>query len=267
MRKNKLREMMRAGKPTIGTRVINVWPGLAEVIGHTGISDYVEFVSECAPWDLHDLEHFARAVELSDMSSMMKVDQEPRGFIAQRALGAGFQNILFSDIRSVEDAEECVRIVRPETPEGKGTNGCHNRRNVGYVVDVGSAGYLKAMNDSVVAIMIEKKGAMDNIEATLSVKGVDMVQFGCCDYSLSVGLAGQWSHKKVEKAKIEIIKVALKMGVHPRVEVDNIHTGTEDIKKYIDLGVRDFSLPNNVDILYQWLRKNGNDVRKILSKI
>lgn len=266
MRKNKLRELLRQGRPTIGTRILSIWPGIVEVIGHTGEIDYVEFDGEYAPWDLHDFENLGRATELFDMSSMIKVDQEPRGFIAQRALGSGIQNILFADVRSVEDAEECVRIVKAETPEAKGTNGCHMRRNVGYVLECGSPEYVKAMDEAVVALMIEKKEAIDNLEEILSVETIDMVQFGPCDYSLSIGLPGEWSHPRVKEAELRVIKTALKMGVRPRVEIDGIHN-LDRIKEYVDLGVRDFNLPSDVVILYQWLKENGESLRKMLSNI
>lgn len=266
MRKNKLREMLREGRPTIGTRLLSIWPGIAEVIGHTGAIDYIEFVGEYAPWDLHDIENFARATELFDMSSMMKVDQEPKGFLAQRALGSGIQNILFTDIRTVEDAEQCVRIVKPETPASGGINGCHMRRNVGYVLECGSRDYIKAMDEAVIALMIEKKGAIDNLEGILSVEGIDMVQFGPCDYSLSIGKHFSASDPEVREAEMKTIKTALKMGVRPRVELRGIHDSTEDIRKYIDLGVRDFSLPSDVVILYQWLKEKGENLRTIMSK-
>lgn len=97
MRKNKLRELISKGKPSIAARVMTPWPGMFEVIGNTGVIDYVEFDAEYSPWDLHDLENFSRAIELYDMSSMMKIDQEPKEFLAQRALGSGIQNILFID--------------------------------------------------------------------------------------------------------------------------------------------------------------------------
>jgi len=262
MRKNKLREMLKGGKPTVGTRILSVWPGVAEIIGHTGVIDYIEFVGEYAPWDLHDLENFARATELSGMSSMMKVDQEPRSFIAQRALGSGIQNILFADVRTVEDAKECVRIVKPEIPEMKGINGSHMRRNVGYVLEGGSPEYVEAMDEVVVVLMIEKKEAIDNLEEILSVEGIDMVQFGPSDYSLSIGLPGQLSHPKVKEAEVKTIKTALKKGINPRAEIDNL----EDIQRYIDLGVRDFSLSTDMVILYEWLKENGKSLRKMLSK-
>ena len=46
------------------------------------------------------------------VSSMMKVAQEPRTFIAARSIGAGIQNLLFADPRTVQDVEECVRATR-----------------------------------------------------------------------------------------------------------------------------------------------------------
>jgi len=42
--------------------------------------------------------------------------------------------------------------------------------------------------------MIEKKSAMQNLDEILSVEGVDMVQFGPSDYSISIGKPGQARH-------------------------------------------------------------------------
>ena len=264
MRKNKLREMLREGKSTLGTRLLSVWPGMVEIVGHTGIFDYVEFLGEYSSWDLRDLENFARAVELFDMSSMIKVDQNNRAFIAQRALGSGIENILFTDIRTVEDAQECVRIVRAETPQTKGLNGAANRRNVGYYLEAGSPEYVKAMEGAVVALMIEKREAIDNLEEILSVKGIDMVQFGPGDYSLSLGYPGQRNHPKVKEAELKTIKIALKKGIRPRVEISSIDYKIKELQKYIELGVKDFSLPSEGKIVYEWLKRHGKNIRKSL---
>ncbi|MFB0520945.1 MAG: 2,4-dihydroxyhept-2-ene-1,7-dioic acid aldolase, partial [Desulfatiglandales bacterium] len=69
MRKNRLRELIKNALPSIGTRVLSPWPGIVEIIGHTGEIDYVEFLGQYASWDLHDLDNFARAAELFPMSS------------------------------------------------------------------------------------------------------------------------------------------------------------------------------------------------------
>src|SRR5210317_2033890 len=48
MRTNKLRQLLNAAKPSVGTRVHSTWPSVVEAIGHTGIFDYVEFLAEYA---------------------------------------------------------------------------------------------------------------------------------------------------------------------------------------------------------------------------
>ena len=117
MRPNTLRELLKSNKPTLSTHIHTTWPSVVEAVAHTGLYDYVEFVGEYGPFDLHDLDNLARAADIYNMSMQLKVDQEPRGFLAQRAIGSGFHSILFADCRSAADVQECVRIVRAETPE------------------------------------------------------------------------------------------------------------------------------------------------------
>ncbi|KXA92344.1 hypothetical protein AKJ64_03440 [candidate division MSBL1 archaeon SCGC-AAA259E17] len=261
MRENKLRNLMEKDRPTLGTRVLIPWPGVMEFLGHTNEYDYVEFLSEYAPYDLHDFDNFARAAELTDMSSMIKIDQEPRTYLAERALMAGIQNILFVDIRNAEDAREAVNAVRAE-PDG--INGIRMDRRREYVgVHSTAEDHVRMCEDAVVALMIEKESAVENLEDILAVEGVDMVQFGPADYSLSLGKPGKTDHPEVKKAEEKVIQTALGMDVRPRAEIRT----PEDAERYIDMGVTDFSLETDVRILYGWWKKNGADLNEILSDI
>ena len=64
-------------------------PDIVEMIGKTGLIDYIEFVAEYAPYSLAELDNFGRALELGGMSGMIKVDRENRGMgcSARRRLG------------------------------------------------------------------------------------------------------------------------------------------------------------------------------------
>ena len=261
MPKNILREKLRKGEPTIGTHIHAVWTGVTELIGYSGVFDYVEFTSTYAPYDLHDLDNIARAAELTGMSTMIKIDQEPRVYLAERAIAAGFHSVLFADIRTVEDAENAVKAVRSEP---KGINGIGLYRSVGYVFStVSIPEFVKACDDVVIALMIEKKSAVENLEEILSVDGIDMVQFGPADYSLSIGHPGELNHPKVREAELKTIKTALRMGVTPRAEIES----PEEAERYIELGVRDFCIGTDMSILYNWCRENGGELRRILSKV
>lgn len=259
MRPNKLASLLKAGKPTLGTRLQSVWPDLVELVGHTGLYDYVEFLAEYGAFDLHDLDHFCRAAELHNLGSVIKVDYELRGFLAQRGIGAGFEGVLFTDCRSVEDVERCVRIVRPETPADGGTHGVGARR-FAYPGYGGTPDYVQALREVVVMVMIEKRSAVEQLEAILSVPGIDMVQWGSSDYSMSVGLAGQRNVPEIKAAERRVFETALRMGIQPRAEV----VSPDQARYYLDLGVRHFSLSTDVAILYTWWRHNGEAMRKAL---
>lgn len=263
MRPNKLRELLKAGQPSIGTRVHSTWPSIVEIIGHSGMFDYVEFLAEYAPFDLYALDNFCRAVELFDMSAMIKIDQASQQYYAQRAIGAGFQSVLFVDCRSAEDARACVRAVRPETPGSDGLHGVGVRR-FAYMTSAGTQEYVQALNDVVVALMIEKREAVEHLEEILAVEGIDMIQWGPVDYSMSIGRPVAYRQRddaEIRAVERKMIESALKMGVAPRAEINSV----DQARYYLDLGVRHFSLSTDITILFNWWRENGEKLRQVVA--
>ena len=260
MRPNRLRELLNADMPTLGTHVISPWPGIVEIVGHAGVFDYVEYVGEYSSWSLEGLDNIGRALDLfPDLSGMMKVDEQCRGFIAQRSIDAGIQNVLFTDVRTADDVRDCIRMVRPETPEAGGVHGAGMRRLVGYVLGGGSEDWVQAMNEVVIAIMIEKKAAMDNLDEILAVPGVDMVQFGPSDYSVSIGMPGGGGSEVVQEAHRTMIEKALAAGVRPRVELG----GFDMAQPYIDMGVRDFCVGWDIGTIFRWCKAQGDLIEEL----
>jgi len=58
VRPNRLRELLKAGKPTLGMHLIGPWPGMAEVVGQSGGFDYIEYVGEYSPFSLEVMDNF-----------------------------------------------------------------------------------------------------------------------------------------------------------------------------------------------------------------
>jgi 4-hydroxy-2-oxoheptanedioate aldolase len=260
MRKNRFRELLTAGQPTLGTHVLSVWPTQIELIGQTGLYDYVEFTAEYAPFDMHDLDNLGRALVVADLAGMIKIEQKQWTHQAMRAIGSGFQSVLFADVRTVDDAQACVRAVRPETPTARGLMGVGMRRDVGTVTEGGSPAYVQALEDVVLAIMVEKRECVEGLDAIFSTKGIDMVQFGPADYAMSIGVAGQWSHPEVARAERKTIEMALKNGIHPRVELSD----PKDAAPYLEMGVQHFCIGWDAAILHDWWRDNGRKMRELV---
>jgi len=259
MRVNKLRNLLKENKPSIATHIHTTWPSVVEAIGHTHMFDYVEFVAEYGPYDLHDLDNLCRAAELYDLGMMIKVDYEPKRFTAQRAIGSGFQSVLFADCHNVEEAKSCILAVRPDTPEDGGEHGVGARR-FAYMGYGGTQEYVQALRDVVVVLMIEKKGAVEQLEEILALPGLDMIQWGGADYSMSVGKAGQRGDPEIRAVEKRVFETAVKIGIPPRAEINS----PDEAKYYMDMGVRHFCIGTDLFVLYQWMKNNGEALRKVV---
>ena len=266
MRRNLLREKLKSGGPTVGTHILSCWPTLVELIGHSGQYDYVEFTAEYAPFSMHDLDNLGRAFEVAGLAGMIKIEQTQYVHQAMRAIGSGFQSVLFADIRSVDDARTAVNAVRAETTmarsaRGRGLMGVGMRRDVGTVRQGGTPAYVDALDDVVIAIMVEKKSCIDDLEAILSVPGIDMVQFGASDFSMSIGKPAQYSDPEVLAAETRTIDTALRLGLHPRVELRD----PSQAARYLKMGVKHFCIGWDVRILADWWDAKGAEMRTLLA--
>jgi 2-keto-3-deoxy-L-rhamnonate aldolase RhmA len=262
MRRNRLRELLTAGQPSLGTHLLSSWPTITEIVGQTGLWDYIEFVAEYSPWTMHDLDNLGRAIELfPDFTGMIKVEQDTRGHLAMRAIGAGIQNILFADVRTPTDALQCVRSVRAEHPEHGGLHGVGMRRDVRTVLHGGSEDFIQALADAVIVLMIEKKEAVENLEAILDVKGVDMVQFGPSDYAMSIGVPRQPEHPRVLEAERYVVETAHRRGIPARAEIRD----ARGAQRHLEMGVRHFCVGWDVRVLHDWFTSQGQAMRGLLS--
>jgi 2-keto-3-deoxy-L-rhamnonate aldolase RhmA len=260
MKTNRLRDLLSKGLPSVATRIENTWPVMTEIVGSTGHYDYVEFVAEYAAFSHADLENIARAAELNNMSTMIKLDFQNRAYVAQKAMASGFQAILWTDHKTAEEVRQSIYWVRPDTPQDQGRFGYPNRRWIGYQPYGPQMDYAAMVRNTVMAFMIEKKEAMDNIEEICAVEGVDMVQFGPSDYSMSRGWNSSEHVQEFKAAERKMIEVALAHGVQPRCEIGS----PDQAKYYIDLGVRHFCLGDELGNAMRFWAQQGAALKTIV---
>lgn len=258
--KNVLREILNQNGTSVATRISSRWGLITEVAANSGCYDYIEYLEEYSPIQVEDFENLSRACELHGMGSIVKVDFQNRAWLAQKALAAGIQGILFTDCKTPEEVAECIYVTMPDTPEYGGRFGYPSYRWIGYHPSKPQLDYAKMVADSVRLFMIEKKETVDKIEEICRIPGVDMIQFGPSDFSMNCGHnASEWTKERRE-AEEHCIRVALEHGVQPRCEIER----PEDAQYYIDLGVKHFCLGDQVKILRNWWDDNGSRLRKML---
>ena len=262
--RNTFREKLDAGKPTLGTHFLSSDPDLPELIGDTGLYDYGEYCGEYSAFDMQTLYHLARSGQCGNLPLMIKLDQAGQDFWAQAALGAGFQAVLFTDVRTAEDVEKCHAAIRADTPEVGGLMGVKLRRPAlsGYQ----SSSYLEDLQGVVFTIMIEKNVALDNIDEVLArakARGVDMTQWGPADFGFSRGTPDLMYSEGIKPFEELVIKKSIEYEVAPRIEIGEV----EQAKRYMDLGVRHFCIGWDRFIYQQSLKRLGEGMRGLLETI
>ena len=163
IRENLLRKKLESGEPTVATRIWSTNPFITETIGNSENFDYIEFAAEYAPFSQVDLENICRAAELYNMATLIKVDFQNRGYVAQKAMAAGFQAIMFTDHETPEQVRESIRLTTPATPDCKGLYGYPMRRFIGGQSHVPPMTHAQRVKQVVRCFMIEKVAAMENL--------------------------------------------------------------------------------------------------------
>lgn len=256
-----LHDKIYSGKPTIGTHILMSDPDIPELIGDTGLFDYAEFSAEYSTVDAQLLYHLARSAQCGNLPLIIKLDQESQGFWAQMAIGAGFQGVLFTDIRSPSDVDICCKCVRPDTPSDGGHMGVKLRRPAlgGYQNEP----YLERLNKVIIMLMLEKETCIDNLESVLtraSNQRVAMTQWGPADFSLSRGTPSLARSEEIWPFEEQTIRKSIEAGVAPRVEIRSV----EQAKRYIDLGVQHFCIGWDRFILQAGLTQLGEGLRALI---
>jgi 4-hydroxy-2-oxoheptanedioate aldolase len=111
--------------------------------------------------------------------------------------------------------------------------------------------------------MIEKKDSVENLEAILSVYGIDMVHFCPADFALSNGWSRGSSADALREVEHRVIESALRHGVHPRAEIADPRQAAE----YLELGVSHFCIGHDVLILNNWWLERGRQMRSLLAEV
>lgn len=260
MRPNRLRYCLENNIPTISTRIESPWAYMTELAAASGHFDFIEYEGEYAPHTEEELENVCRAAELYGCATVVKVDRQNRNFMAQKAIACGAHGILFADMYTAEEVAETIDAITSSYPGG-GIFGRPNRRlcmnGSGRMLH---SDYRKMTDDIVKLIMIEKVDAVKNLDAICKVPGVDMVVYGPFDYALNSGWEMKENAADLAKIHEEIISTALKNNVRPLVLIDD----TTQVQYFYDLGVRDFSIGDEMQMHINFYNKECPVIEKIM---
>jgi 4-hydroxy-2-oxoheptanedioate aldolase len=183
-------------------------PWLAEVIGKTGY-DCIWFDMEHRAFGYDKLDPVSLACRYVGLDLMVRVLKT--GYDApMRALECGANGIMVPHCRSAAEAKEWVDYVRFPPLGKRGFDGA------GADADWGAANpleHVKNGNEEVfLALQIEDKAAVEQIDEIAAVPGFDLLFIGPGDLTLSYGVPMQFNHPVIEDVYDKVAAAAAKHG-------------------------------------------------------
>ncbi len=187
-------------------------PAIAEIAVMSGI-DFVVIDNEHFAYSDRDITDMIRAIHCRGGKAIVRIYDKSRAAIG-RILDMGADGIIAPQVSTYEEALEVVKATKYPPVGNRGF--CPITPGVGYGLDATPAELaVRANENTVVGLMVETKGCIEELDKILSIKELDYAAIGPSDLSASYGLPGENDAPVVKKAieeateKIKASHVAL----------------------------------------------------------
>jgi 4-hydroxy-2-oxoheptanedioate aldolase len=179
---NRVRQLLEAGRPAIGTWLSLGSVPVADVLGRGGF-DWLLIDGQHSPVGPAEMFELARTVVAAGASPVIRVGGlDPYAF--NQALDAGAHGVMVPTISTSEAAARAVSLAT-YPPGGERSIGGYWAQ---HSFALPRAEYLAAGAPALVVLQIESRQAVERIDEILDVAGVDVCFVGPQDLAASLGL-------------------------------------------------------------------------------
>ena len=213
---------------TIGSWITLAHPAIAEIMSRAGF-DWLAVDLEHSVITIREAEELIRIIALSGVVPLVRLSANNPVQI-KRVMDGGSHGVIVPMVNSTADAEAAVAAVR-YPPKGKRGVGLARAQGYGSSFER----YREWLNrETVVIVQVEHIEAVNNLEAILSVDGVDGFIVGPYDLSGSLGVPGQFDHPAVKEAMERIRLIGIASGKAFGIHV--IEPDGEELRQRVDEG-------------------------------
>ncbi len=198
------RKKLAEGGPVTVVNPDHPSPSLVEYLGRLPV-DAVWIDCEQGAADLETVENMARAARLAGLVSLVRIFA-PEDWAIERYLFRGLDGLVVPRLDTAAQAQAVVDAVRYCFP--------------------------KTHQDKLVVVQIESRSALDDLDAFLTVEGIDVYMIGPVDLAKSLGFEGDFHDPAVQAAIDQTIERIRAAGKTAGILVDR-----DNARRYLDRGV------------------------------
>jgi 4-hydroxy-2-oxoheptanedioate aldolase len=231
MRNNRVLEKLRQGKAALVTTVTPyASPKLTEMIGLLDF-DCVWIDMEHQDYSYDQLFNMALGCRASGTEPMARI-RKGDYWTYSRPFEAGATGIMVPHCRSGAEAEQIVRFSRFAPLGMRGIDGVEAAADYGLAP---TAEYMAHANrETFIAVQIEDREAVDDLDAIAAVEGVDILFVGPADLSQSYGIPLQTQDPLMLRAINRVAEAAARHGKWWGIPVGSAEQG----ERYYEMGAR-----------------------------
>jgi 4-hydroxy-2-oxoheptanedioate aldolase len=230
LNKNYLKEKLERGESVIGTWSIIPSTTTTEIIASTGI-DFIIIDAEHGPISFETAQDMAIVCESKGVSPIMRVGSINEADIL-KALDIGVHCIQIPNVINKKDVEKIIELSK-YPPLGKRGFSPFTRAG-GFSIENSMKLTEEANKNTMIAINIEGKEAIEDIDNILKIKELDIIFIGLFDLSKALGIPGDVENPEVIKYLKKLTKKINDAGKY----AGTISTSKERITEFLELGLK-----------------------------
>lgn len=200
-----IRTVLKDGKPTFGSWMQIANDSVAEIMGASGF-DWIALDLEHGRMSEEQLPSLFRAIEAGGALPFARIGQVS-AYAIKVVMDSGAAGVILPMIESADVLREAVAWAH-YPPRGT--------RGVGYSrANLFGKHFERVLEetDPIIVAQIEHIRAVENIDAIMSVAGLDAIMVGPYDMSASMGLTGQFDHPVFVDVLSKIAMASRKHGI------------------------------------------------------
>jgi 2-dehydro-3-deoxyglucarate aldolase/4-hydroxy-2-oxoheptanedioate aldolase len=200
--------------------------------------------TEHGGFDLETVQDICRVSNMCGLSPIVRVADLQYALVA-RSLDSGAQGLIFPRVESPELLERAISWTKfpPVGVRGYGLTAIQ--------VDYESLTFSQIIEhvnaNTMVVFQIETRRAFEAREELLSVPGVDAVMIGPADFSIALGVPGEFQHPKMVEAMEAIRDSCVRHGVAPGTQTRSAALA----RFWKERGMRFLGCSNDSAMLYE----------------
>lgn len=252
-----LKSILASDDTSLGTWSQIAAPEMIDLIGLNGFG-FTIIDCEHGFFGLETAENLARAADANNIAAALRVARNDPVEI-MKALDAGIRHVVVPNLESAAGAERAVAATR-FGPHGL-RGACPCCRSGGHFIR-NWQDYVAEEEARVGAIaLVETAEGARNIAEICRTKGLTALMFGAFDLSVSMGLNGDWRHRRVQETVSEMVDRAVDAGhiVMMPVFSPDPQECRDLIAHWRQRGVRSFVIGSDkimvANAFHQWTRQ------------